>query len=198
MRLHATRKNLAPSALDHQPVTNALDSSHSLPFIAPLRPRWSPVVLQRKMPSISFFFMPLRDSFFHNDRGTPTPLVPVRCKPTWFGMLVPFTPIFEGSGVKGHSFPLSLSFATHLYPELSEGRTHIPLTSVFATLAKGTPVTPFLATLPQTNDLKSRICHTSKNRRGWGSLLLTRLVAQASACVTVEGAFQIVREGGMR
>src|SRR5579863_5278166 len=73
MRLHPTRTNLAPSALGRQPSTCALDSSRSLPFIAPLRPRWSPVVFQRKMPSISFPILLLRDSFLHNDRGIPTP-----------------------------------------------------------------------------------------------------------------------------
>src|SRR5712692_8159585 len=73
MRLRATRKNLAPSAPDHEPSTCALNSSRSLPFIASLRLRWSPVVLQRKTRSISFPFIPFRDSFLHNDRGTPTP-----------------------------------------------------------------------------------------------------------------------------
>jgi hypothetical protein len=72
MRLHATRKNLVPSAPD-EPSTCALDSYRSLPFIAPLRLRWSPVVFQRKVPSISFPFLPLRRFFLHNDRGTPTP-----------------------------------------------------------------------------------------------------------------------------
>ena len=67
------RKNLAPSALDREPTTCVLDCFRLLPFIAPLRPRWSPVVLQRKTRSISFPFIPLGDSFFHNDRGTPTP-----------------------------------------------------------------------------------------------------------------------------
>ena len=78
MRLHATRKILAPSALDHEPTPCALNSSRSFPFIAPFRPRWSLVVFQRGMPSISFFFMPLRDSVPHNDGGTdtPTPLDP--------------------------------------------------------------------------------------------------------------------------
>jgi hypothetical protein len=78
MRLHATRKNLAPSAPDHEPSTCALDSSRSLPFIAPLRLRWSPVVFQRKMPSISFPFLLLRDSFFHHEGGTPTPHIESR------------------------------------------------------------------------------------------------------------------------
>ena len=67
------RKNLAPSALDHEPSACALDFSRSLPFIAPLRPRWSPVVFQRGMPSISFFFMPLRDSVSHNEGGYTHP-----------------------------------------------------------------------------------------------------------------------------
>jgi len=71
MRHHATPKNLVPSAHGPEPSTCAFNPSRS--FIAPLRLRWSPVVLQRKMPSISFFFMPLRDSFLHNDRGTPLP-----------------------------------------------------------------------------------------------------------------------------
>jgi hypothetical protein len=74
MRLHATRKNLAPNPLDHEPSTCALVSSRSLPFIAPLRLRWSPVVLQRKMSSISFPFLPLRDPVPHNEGGsTPLP-----------------------------------------------------------------------------------------------------------------------------
>jgi len=73
MGLYARRKNLAPSAPNRQPSTRALDSSRSLPFIAPLRARWSPVVFQRKTPSISFFFMPLRDSVPHNEGCTPLP-----------------------------------------------------------------------------------------------------------------------------
>jgi len=73
MRLHPTRTNLAPSALGRQPSTCALDSSRSLPFIAPLRPRWSPVVFERKMPSISFPILLLRDSVPHNEGGIPLP-----------------------------------------------------------------------------------------------------------------------------
>jgi hypothetical protein len=75
MRPHATRKIHASSALDREPSTCALDSSRSLSFIPPLRPRWSPVVLQRKTPSISFPFTSLRNSFLHNEGGTPTPSV---------------------------------------------------------------------------------------------------------------------------
>src|ERR1700739_4224178 len=73
MRLHPTRTNLAPSALGRPPNPFALDSSRSVPFIAPLGPRWSPVVFQRKMPSISFRLMLLPDFFLPNEGGyTPT------------------------------------------------------------------------------------------------------------------------------
>jgi hypothetical protein len=129
MRHHEARKNLAPSAPGQEPSTRALDSSF-LPipslrpcpvpslrnlcalsvsaldfsyFLAPLRPRWSSVVFQRKMPSISFFFLSLRDSFFHNDRGsTPTPIIQVHRKPGWLGTLVP-------SAVEGATFHAPLN-----------------------------------------------------------------------------------------
>ena len=133
MRLHPTRTNLAPSALGRQPSTCALDSSRSLPFIAPLRPRWSPVVFQRKMPSISFPILLLRDSFFHDDRGTPTPLhlfpiLSLACPERSRGVTrYSFTPSAFTEG------PLSLSFATH---------------------PKNAPITLFLATHPKTQALK--------------------------------------------
>jgi hypothetical protein len=100
MRLHTSQKNLLPTSLDPEPSTRASDSSFppipslrpcpvpslrnlcalsvsaldSSYFLAPLHPRWSPVVFQRKTPSISFFFMPLRDSSLPNDRAsTPLP-----------------------------------------------------------------------------------------------------------------------------
>src|SRR5579863_2085453 len=74
MKLHTTRKNLARSVLDHEPSAHALDSSSFLPFITPLRPRWSPVVFQRKTPSISLPFIPLRHSSSHNEGGYPPPI----------------------------------------------------------------------------------------------------------------------------
>src|SRR4029077_870150 len=37
----------------------------------PLLSRWSSVVIQRKTPSISFPLISLRDSFLHDDGGTP-------------------------------------------------------------------------------------------------------------------------------
>src|SRR4029077_13908665 len=43
-----------------------------------------------------------------------------------------------------------------------------PLSLSFATLPRFLPITPLLATLPKTHGLKSRICHTYKNWRGWG------------------------------
>jgi hypothetical protein len=97
MRLHATRKNLAPSALDREPRTSALDSSSSFPFIAPLRLRWSPVVSPRKTPSISFPFLSLRDSFFHNDRGTPTPTVFSLSQESPKALPIPLTPVLSYS-----------------------------------------------------------------------------------------------------
>jgi hypothetical protein len=39
--------------------------------IDPSSPRWTPVVFQRKTPSIPFLFMPLRKSFLPNEGGTP-------------------------------------------------------------------------------------------------------------------------------
>ena len=124
MRLHATRKNPAPSALDHEPSACALDSSRSLTFIAPSRLRWSPVVFQREMPSISFSFMPLQSSFPHNKGGsTPTPHLLVT-KFSWFSSVQPLTSSLQS---------LSSLLATH--PEIA-------------------PVTPFLATLPKTHVLK--------------------------------------------
>src|SRR6266852_2889991 len=41
--------------------------------------------------------------------------------------------------------PLSLFFATHLYPERSEGRASNSLTLVFTTHPEIAPITPFLA-----------------------------------------------------
>jgi hypothetical protein len=66
-----------------------------------------------------------------------------------------------------------------VYPELlglyrKHSSVDGPLTLVFATDPKNAPVTLLVATLPKTRDLKSCICHTSKNWRGWGVLLLTR------------------------
>ena len=46
-------------------------AGHPLSF--PLCSRRSSVVKQRKTPSISFLFKPLRDSFLHNEGGTPPP-----------------------------------------------------------------------------------------------------------------------------
>jgi len=51
-----------------------------------------------------------------------------------------------------------------------------PLTLVFATDPKNAPVTLLVATLPKTRDLKSCICHTSKNWRGWGGLIVNQTV----------------------
>jgi hypothetical protein len=49
-----------------------------LAVIDPLSSCWGPVVFQREMPSISFPFMPLRDSFHHNEGGyTPLPSCPL-------------------------------------------------------------------------------------------------------------------------
>jgi hypothetical protein len=73
LRLHATGNNLAPSALDHEPSACALGSSRSLLFIAPLRLRWSPVILQRAIPSISFPFTLLRDSSVNDNSGYTHP-----------------------------------------------------------------------------------------------------------------------------
>src|SRR5579863_758731 len=77
MRLHATRTNLPPSALDNGPSTRTLASSRSFPFIAPLRLRWSPVVFPREMPSISFFLCRY-GTLSLTTRGVyiPTPLNP--------------------------------------------------------------------------------------------------------------------------
>jgi hypothetical protein len=126
MRLHATRKNLAPSALDHEPSLCTLDFSPPLPF-APLRPRWSPVVSQRKMPSISFPFLPLRHSLLHNDRGTPTPHIEF-CSPLGTLCIFSVQPLASG--------PQSLS-------------------SLLATHTKNARVNPLLATLPRTQVLKA-------------------------------------------
>jgi hypothetical protein len=149
MSLHATRKNLAPSAPDHEPSACALDSSRSLPFIAPLRPRWSPVVFQRKTPSISFLFLPLRDSFFHNDRGTPTPSVFLPSRHSF----TPFTPIFEGS----------------VFSER-------PLSLLFATDPKNAAVTPSLTTHPKTQVLKVLCLPHIQKMAGVGAILLTRFL----------------------
>jgi len=48
---------------------------HSGAVDTPLWSRWSPVVFSRKTPSISFLFMPLRDTFPNNE-GAHTPLPP--------------------------------------------------------------------------------------------------------------------------
>jgi hypothetical protein len=45
---------------------------------------------------------------------------------------------------------------------------------VFATHPKTAPISLFLATLPNSLDLKSFACHTSGKRWGWGRKLLTR------------------------
>ena len=67
---------------------SALDFSYSLPFIAPLRSRWSPVALPWETPSISFPFMPLQDFSPSQRGGIPTPrLSPISSpvtKPTGF------------------------------------------------------------------------------------------------------------------
>ena len=114
---------------------SASDFSHSLPFIVPLRPRWSPVAFPWEMPCISFSSIPLHDFSLQNHGGyTPPPR---------------------------SSFPSVLS--------LCLGDSVAILSRLFATHPKIAPVTPFLATLPKTQDLKSCICHTSKKWRGWGS-----------------------------
>jgi hypothetical protein len=173
MRLHATRTNLPPSALDHEPRTCALDSSFlpipslrpsSVPslrnlcalsvsaldfsyFLAPLRPRWSAVVLQRRTPSISFFFIPLRDSFFHSDRGTLTPHIEFRSPR---GTLCIFSVQLLASS------PQSLSSLLATHPEI-------------------TLVSSFLATLPKTQVLKVLCLPHIQKMVGVGEvLLLTR------------------------
>jgi hypothetical protein len=166
MRLHATRNNLAPSALDSEPSTCALDSSRSLPFIAPLRLRWSPVVLQWKTSSISFPFLLLRDSFFHNDRGTPTPL-----------HFFPISPLASpgqacaarrSQGVTPRSFtpsavtegPLSLSIATH--PEIAL-------------------VSTLVATLPKTRVLKVLCLPHFQKMTGVGGSAPMRMIEKRPA-----------------
>jgi hypothetical protein len=56
-----------PGAAPLQPVVVRLE--------LPSSPRWSPVVFQRKMPSIPFLFILLLDSSRPNEGGTPPPLV---------------------------------------------------------------------------------------------------------------------------
>ena len=67
-------------------------SSVDVPLPLPLSSRWSPVVFQREMPSISFLFMSLPDSSHQNEGGyTPTPLLVVCCPPK-FRCLASFMP----------------------------------------------------------------------------------------------------------
>jgi len=157
MRLHATPKHLVPRAPDHEPSACALDSSRSLPFIAPLRSRWSPVVFQRKMPSIPFPFLLLRDSFFLNDRGTPTPLIEFRSP---LGTLCIFS-----------VQPLASSLQS--------------LSSLLATDPEIAPVSSFLATHPKTQVLKVLCSPHIQEMAGVGGILLAQPVAQTLACVGV-------------
>jgi hypothetical protein len=120
MRLHATPKNHAPGAPDRKPSTCALDSSRSIPFNPPLSPRWSPVVLQRKMPSIPFPFLLLRGSFFPNDRGTPTPTVFSLSQGSTKTLSIPLTPV------------VSYSCALFLAPGEAEGCTYLDVYSLFS------------------------------------------------------------------
>jgi hypothetical protein len=150
MRLHAMRKNLAPSALDHEPSACALDSSRSLPLVAPLRPRWSPVVTQRETSSIPFPFLLLRDSLVRNEGGyTPTASVFLPPRHSF----TPFTPIFEGN----------------VFSER-------PLSLLFATDPKNAPVTPLLATHPKTQVLKVLCLPHIQKMAGVGAILLTRFL----------------------
>ena len=147
MKLHATRKNLALGAPDQELGTCALDSSRSLPFIAPLRLRWSPVVLQRKIPSISFLFTPLQDSSSHNEGGTPLsphlfPVSPLACPERSRGATC-----LSRAKPRGHS-SLSLAFATH---------------------PKNACITLLLATLPKTQVLKVLCLPHIQKLAGWGS-----------------------------
>jgi hypothetical protein len=151
MRLHATRNNQAPSTLDNEPSISPLDSCRPLPFTASWTPRWSPVVLQRKMPSISLPFFPLRDPFFHNDRGTPTPHVEFRSS---LGTLR----IFSVQPLPSNRQPLSSFLATH--PE-------IPLVSTL------------VATLPKTQVLKVLCLPHIQKMTGWGGILLRHLADQS-------------------
>jgi hypothetical protein len=146
MRLHAKRKNLAASAPDHEPSACALDSFRSLPLIATLRLRWSPVVSSRETPSISFFLMPLRDFFFHNDRGTPTPHIE-SSSPKRRRLLFPVQPLT--SNIQS----LSPFLATH---------------------AKFRPASSLVATDPKTQVLKVLCLPHIQKLAGVGGILLTR------------------------
>ena len=48
-------------------------SSVDVPLLHPLSSRWSPVVFQREMPSISFLFIALSASFHSNEGGGTLP-----------------------------------------------------------------------------------------------------------------------------
>ena len=62
------------------------------------------------------------------------------------------------------------------------------LTPLFATHPKNPPVTPFLATLPKSLDLKSFVCHTSEKQGGVGGILLTSPVCSGAACCALPKA----------